>query len=230
MLLASTRLVALVGVWSRGRADHRNPAAHALPMPRLRFVRHVTLLVLAPLAMACSHTVGQINASKPSFKPAPACASVVQIDTAGWTLTADSAVGVELLLPSRYVAQHWSSVKEPEGLVSADWWRDNRPQTTIELGRLSDRADTARSHVVRQRPVVGECLLHTSSGPASMVVYRSGVTYVNGQTTEPFLVRVEWPSARGQRRRFLGAATDSMSRDEQIRIATTLRWFQRDSA
>src|SRR5439155_26889437 len=151
-------------------------------------------------------------AGKPSFEPREApCSSVAQIDTTGWMLTADSAVGLELLVPRRYVAKHWSSVKEPEGLVSADWWKDNGAQTTIELARLPAHPDTGRNAVVRQRPAAGECMLHTASGPASMLLYRSGLTYVNGHPTEPFLVRVEWPPAHGRRRRFVGAAADSTS-------------------
>jgi hypothetical protein len=200
-------------------------------MRRLKPIRQGALLVLGSLATACSHPVAQMTAGKPSLdepREAP-CSSVVQIDTTGWMLTADTAVGLELLLPRRYVPKHWSSVNEPEGLVAADWWRDNGAQTTIELARLPTHPDTGRNAVVRQRRAAGECLLHTASGPASMLLYRSGLTYVNGQPTEPFLVRVEWPLAHGQRRRLVGAAADSISRDEQIRIATTVRWFRRDS-
>jgi hypothetical protein len=199
-------------------------------MRSLKSVRQLAFLALGSLATACSHTVAQMNAGKSSLESREvACSPVVQIDTTDWMLTADSVVGLELLLPRRYVPKHWSSVKEPEGLVSADWWRDNRAQTTIELARLPARPDTGRNAVVRQQPAAGECMLHTASGPASMLLYRSGLTYVNGQPREPFLVRVEWPLAHGQRRRFFGGAADSISRDEQIRIATTARWFRRDS-
>jgi hypothetical protein len=192
-------------------------------------VRHLALLIFESLATACSHKVAQINAGKPSLESREApCSSVAEIDTSDWTMTADSALGLQLRLPTRYVRKRWAIISEPTGVASADWWRDNGTQTTIELARLPTDQDTGSKESLKQS-AAGECSLRTASGLAAMLLYRSGYTYTNGHPTTPFGVRVEWPATHGVRLRFIGVAVDSISRDEQIRIAATVRWSLRDS-
>src|SRR6478609_6342234 len=106
-------------------------------------IQHVALLVQASLIASCGRTPAQTNAGKPSLasREEP-CSVVAQIDTTGWMLDADSAVGLELVLPRRYVHKHWTNVKEPPGVVSADWWRDGGARATIELSVRPVRPDS----------------------------------------------------------------------------------------
>lgn len=125
------------------------------------------------------------------------------------------------MLPADYVVQRWDDVEGPPGLLTAEWWKDRRPQVTVELSRVPLSLKQQRESKHAQ---FATCTLNTASGVAEMVLLRSGLGYVNGAPTVPYVVTVEWPSVNGTRPRYVGTSTTVAARDQQIRIAQTIRW------
>jgi len=147
------------------------------------------------------------------------------VDTTGWVTTRNFDLGIEFLRPARYQEKVWAVTGGIlAGSRSVEWWRDNSPRWTIEVGPSAVLSDSARRAALAGMQEARECELHGAGGTQGAVqLYRSGRAFVAGRPVVPYVAVVEWPLGEGRVIRMTGFSADSAGNVEQLAIARTLR-------
>lgn len=190
-------------------------SAHRRVVPRPKMlVRALSASAFCALATCSS---GRVVAAPAAAGPLPC--TIARVDTTGWVLTRNHALGVEFLRPPAYVQKVWDSRRGMGNVV--DWWRDDRPDWTFDIAVVDSLTGRRGSESLRELAVSGQlkdvrrCSLASRAGVADVLLYRSG--------NVPHQLAIMWTADEGRVIRFGASSADSAGRNEQLAIARTMR-------
>ena len=169
--------------------------------------------------VACSS--GRVAATAaPGLPPCPAA----QVDTTGWVLTRNHALGVEFRRPPRYVLKVWEvSFPENHRGNKVEWRRDGGIRWMFEFEVADSLRAAPHPEFLRHLKDARWCSLMTFAGVAEVLLHRSGGATYGGRDVVPYYVAMWLRAGGGRVVRFDSSSADSTGAEEHLAVARTLR-------